>query len=264
MGPLEHLRRRRRARDLEQRLRELDRLDAELGLGASPAQAPRRGGLRPAHVPAVLVVVLLVGVSVTLWDRPDPAAAGGDVGSYAFLMTQPGSDEPVGYPSCRPVQYVVNSEDAPPGGLSLVSSAAASVSEATGLTLEYVGESDDRPGERRGPDDPVLVAWADEEEVPDLAGRVAGLGGSLAVERLGRRVYVTGTVTLDEEAFDRMGTAGYGPGAQQAVVEHELGHLVGLDHVDDPDQLMYRENVGVPTFQAGDLAGLERLGQVPC
>ncbi len=46
---------------------------------------------------------------------------------------------------------------------------------------------------------------------------------------------------------------------------HELGHLVGLDHVDDDSQLLHPETVpGVTDYAAGDLTGLSRLGQGPC
>jgi hypothetical protein len=38
---------------------------------------------------------------------------------------------------------------------------------------------------------------------------------------------------------------------------------VGLDHVDDPAQLMY-PTTGMPTFQAGDLTGLAELGRGDC
>jgi predicted Zn-dependent protease len=51
----------------------------------------------------------------------------------------------------------------------------------------------------------------------------------------------------------------------QAIVLHEFGHLVGLDHVADETQLMNPETVvGITDFAAGDLAGLSRLGRGPC
>jgi predicted Zn-dependent protease len=46
---------------------------------------------------------------------------------------------------------------------------------------------------------------------------------------------------------------------------HELGHLVGLDHVDDPGQLMYPVTaLAVTDYAAGDLRGLHRLSTGPC
>jgi hypothetical protein len=49
-----------------------------------------------------------------------------------------------------------------------------------------------------------------------------------------------------------------------AVILHELGHVMGLEHVDDPGQLMYPE-IGAPDgLAAGDLNGLQALGGAPC
>ena len=107
----------------------------------------------------------------------------------------------------------------------------------------------------------MLVAWADEEEVPALSGDVAGLAGSVVVESLGRARYVTGTVTLDAEAFQRITGELGGDAAAQAIIDHEFGHLVGLDHVDDAGELMYADNIGRRDWGPGDLAGLSRLGR---
>ena len=45
---------------------------------------------------------------------------------------------------------------------------------------------------------------------------------------------------------------------------HELGHVVGLAHVDDSREVMYADNVGVTQFGSGDLAGLAALGRGRC
>ena len=45
------------------------------------------------------------------------------------------------------------------------------------------------------------------------------------------------------------------------VLVHEFGHVVGLDHVEDTDELMYRyAGRGSVTFGPGDLAGLAAVG----
>jgi predicted Zn-dependent protease len=49
------------------------------------------------------------------------------------------------------------------------------------------------------------------------------------------------------------------------IVLHELGHLVGLAHVDDPSELMYPEGqADLHNYQQGDQTGLTQLGQGPC
>ena len=48
------------------------------------------------------------------------------------------------------------------------------------------------------------------------------------------------------------------------MILHELSHVMGLEHVDDPLQLMYPE-IGTPDgLAAGDLNGLYQLGKAAC
>jgi len=75
---------------------------------------------------------------------------------------------------------------------------------------------------------------------------------------------VTGEAAFDAEAMTRLVLAGR-QGLLHAVLLHELGHLVGLAHVNAPTQVMApRVRVGVEDYQYGDLNGLARLGQGPC
>ncbi|WP_243056859.1 matrixin family metalloprotease [Nocardioides sp. SR21] len=184
---------------------------------------------------------------------------------YEFAVVQPDGREPVTWDPCREIRYVVNPDGAPAGYTEVVSAAVADVSRATGLEFSYAGTTDDRRfSDRSGPLDstpaPVLIGWATPEEVPDLAGDVAGVGGAEAahLER-DRLTYVTGVVVLDRDPFSDMGQT-----LRQAVLTHELGHVVGLDHVDDPGQLMYAETTSRSTLGAGDLDGLAVLGSGPC
>ncbi|MHA7292483.1 matrixin family metalloprotease [Arthrobacter sp. HLT1-21] len=50
----------------------------------------------------------------------------------------------------------------------------------------------------------------------------------------------------------------------RAIIVHELAHVVGLDHVDDPTQLMHEGTNGLTTLSDGDRAGLALLGAGPC
>lgn len=190
-----------------------------------------------------------------------------DGGSFEFSETQPGTDEPVGYDPCGVIEVAVNPRGAPDGYDRLVDTAIAHTSEASGLKFKRVGLTDDRNFSRGGVslvgNPPVLVGWATPEEVPALAGDVAGIGGSGAIYTgTGRKRYATGMVVLDRdvfESFTRMDAL-----SAQAIVDHEFGHLVGLAHVDDPDELMYHDNVGQTTYGPGDREGLARLGRIDC
>jgi hypothetical protein len=77
-------------------------------------------------------------------------------------------------------------------------------------------------------------------------------------------VYVTGSVTLDGPALDELSRLSGGHAAVRAVIQHELAHVLGLDHVADPSQLMNPVGGSVTAYADGDLTGLARLGQGPC
>jgi predicted Zn-dependent protease len=112
----------------------------------------------------------------------------------------------------------------------------------------------------------VLISWVTAKENPDFAADVAGLGGS-AVAGLSDRpsAYVTGSVELDSRQLASILNRPDGHKVVSAVVLHELGHLVGLDHVATASQLMYPETrPSVTDFGAGDLTGLAALGRGTC
>ncbi|TKJ26475.1 matrixin family metalloprotease [Blastococcus sp. CCUG 61487] len=211
--------------------------------------------------------------SATPLGTPLPPPPGG--GTHAFTSFQDDGVTPVAYDPCRPVHYVLRPQGAPPGAEEIVHEAVARIAEVTGLRFVHDGYSDeplvvDRPvfqPERYGDRwPPVLIGWATEQEVPALAGDVVGQAGSAAVSLgEGPRVYVTGTVALDAPQLGPVLERRDGRGIVRGVVLHELGHLVGLTHVDDAAQLMFPKVENAPGYLAGgDLTGLARLGSGPC
>jgi len=247
----------------------------------SPPTSPERP--RGAFVGGLLVVVMLLGGVFVLHpgaeyddlrrlfgfgqDRlsaPLPVREGS--GTYEFLHTQRGSDEPVSYSPCRPVRYAVNPQQAPDDHMELIQGSVARIEQATGLVFEYVGETTSRNFLARSlAGDPVLIGWATPEELPQLEDEVAGIGGSTMVSRqLGRREYVTGMVALDAETFQELMGSPSGRAHAAAILDHELAHLVGLDHVDDEGELMHPRGASRGEFGPGDLEGLARLGAIEC
>ena len=195
--------------------------------------------------------------------------------SPAYQFARGPDAGPVGFDPCRTIHYVMRRTGMPPGGQLIVTEAMRRLSRATGLVFAYDGETDEAPHAERPATNkplygdrwaPVLIAWSDPAETPDLDGDVAGLGGGVSVSAGGSPdVYVSGSLTLDALQLGGMLKLAAGPELVRAVVLHELGHVVGLGHIDDPSQLMSPDlTQAVTDYADGDLTGLAILGRGPC
>jgi hypothetical protein len=203
--------------------------------------------------------------------EPQQPAVASD--SYQFLATNE-DGSPVGYSPCRPLHYVVNAALAPPDAERLVEDAIATMSRATGITFIDDGSTAEAPSQVRAPyqEDaygdrwaPLLIAWTTPDQAPQLKGPVIGTGGSTHFSYGdGPKSFVTGSLELDSPQITEELNRADGAAYATAVILHELGHVMGLEHVDDPTQLMYPE-IGTPDgLAAGDLNGLQALGSAPC
>lgn len=214
-----------------------------------PARSRRRWGWRIGlGLVALVIVVKVLGSGFSVLSGR----------SYQFLATD--GDNPVTWNHCQAIRYTVNPKGAPPGWEEIVAGAVADVEEASGFVFADRGTTTKTQLIGRRYDgnewEPVLILWSDRYQDGSLGGGVIGRGGPGAIQVGGRERYVVGKVSLDSTVTD--------PTATQMVLEHELGHVLGLDHTGDSSQLMYAGYHGQDGFGKGDRTGLQRLHDVPC
>lgn len=244
----------------------VDSLDGE----QFPAPNVGRGDKRAAGYPPS-------GIEAKKKPLGSPPALETGSDSYKFLYASP----MVAYDPCRPIHYVTRPDNAPPGGQKLIADALADAAKATGLvfiddggTLESYSPDrwayqPERYGKRWAP---VLIVWSTPEEQPrfkkDSSGNfgVAGTAGSQYITGdEGGQVFVSGTMQLNAESFAEIVQRDKGEAVAGAVIRHELGHVLGLDHVQDATALMNPKIANeVIAFADGDLTGLAQLGQGKC
>lgn len=149
--------------------------------------------------------------------------------------------------------------------------AMGQLADLTGMTFRYTGTTREIPTgddwwERQGPQDEIVVAYVDDKSPGSrsslLSRGASGEGGQVYTYE-GRTVVVGRGFALFDSDKARSMRAGFGPGVRRGnLVLHELGHVVGLDHVSDKHQLMNPtiSDRSPDGFAAGDRAGLTELG----
>ncbi|WP_084129958.1 hypothetical protein [Demequina sp. NBRC 110055] len=205
-------------------------------------------------------------------ERLAPAVPVSTEGEHTFLFDEGG--EPVRLDPCVPVAWVLNPAGMPEGVEPLVHAAAADVAAHSGLVFSYEGATDEeasfgrlivqeRYGDRLAP---VVIGWSDEDHTPDLAGVTAGLGGSTSITgAYGDQRYLgAGVVILDRDDFADLLSTQSGTALAEAVIRHELAHVIGLGHVEAATELMHDENTAITEWGPGDRQGLAIAGAGPC
>ncbi|MGH9021669.1 MAG: matrixin family metalloprotease, partial [Acidimicrobiia bacterium] len=183
-------------------------------------------------------------------------------GPYEFLYPdrygRPGRWNP-----CAPITWLLNPQSAPAGAEEFLSDGFDYVATLTGLPFRYGGTTTRAPDTKvRGT---IVVGW-----VPGLA-EAAGRGGpwpEAAPDEALR--LIAGRIELNADLNEPKVLPGgvtvpgrplsWTRGGWGSIVLHEIGHVLGLNHVDDPAQVMYTQASNGSYYGSGDLAGLHQLG----
>lgn len=241
-------------------------------------------GLLPGPIPGALPRVLLaasVAVLCTLSTAAVAAPAQAATRSYRLdRATMPdGKRLVVRWNPCQAgITYRINVDALPASMRRTVKAelrrAVRKVSGATGMPFTYLGTTHRVPrstnlsGQKA---EIVIAATTSSGTDYPIGGTTIGYGGHQY--RWWGRTTSTGTtygvairrgfVVLDVPGLRRL-NAGFGAGPSRGnLMLHELGHVVGLEHVANTHQLMHPMLTGSSPkgFGAGDRAGLARVGR---
>jgi hypothetical protein len=232
------------------------------------SSASRPAAARPASRPVAAVPASPVRVS-------QPVSALGSAASYSFEGTNP-DGTPYRWNPCAPIHYLISTANAPsPTAVADLRTAVGIVSAATHLSFVFDGTTGALPSSSWlsaaaiGPDGwpPVLIGWehAGQSDI-NLSGYAAAgtmwQASSIVSGGTGFGM-AAGAIAFNVDHTEL--SQGFGVRSWGEAYLHELGHLVGLGHVNDPTQMM---NPSIPSiaarYGAGDLTGLARLGSGSC
>ncbi|MFC7495481.1 MULTISPECIES: hypothetical protein [unclassified Nocardioides] len=233
------------------------------------AEVNRSRGLRAGTSPSIDVDVVAPPATDPAPTTPAPTtppvepATAGQSGDWTYLFDGGSRWNP-----CTEIRWAYNPNGQGYDALPDIQQAFARIAAASGLRFRYVGATqwryrgaiDDASGFPASTAD-IAVGWANQSELPALAGNTVGYGGAsgwtVRNADVRYRLY-RGYLVLDNghalpTGFDK---SGWGQ-----IELHEILHSLGLGHAASSNQLMYgtasSRNL---TFGAGDLAGMARIG----
>lgn len=201
----------------------------------------------------------------------------GPDGPYAFLAATyvGGQREPVRWNPCQPIEYQIDVDHGPPETATAIEDAIGLASRASGIAFRFDGTTDRGIAAMRHGQyfadpvhsvyRPVLITVVTHAEFHryDVPRRVLAFTHPERGTQTQDDEWVSGYVVVD----GGIRYTNTGRWSMELVIAHELGHLLGLGHVRDPNQLMFSTQVAkgiipapIDGYGAGDLAGFELVG----
>jgi hypothetical protein len=195
----------------------------------------------------------------------------GNARDHAFLLRdlENAGHHPLRWNPCRAIHYRVNLHRAPRHAAADVKEALRRISQISRLHFVRDGKTKYIPQDNLRQKEPLVIAWARTQKSSWFAGErfANGVGGVWGAERPGRKNYITHgfAVIAVNGAGQRQYVPGFGAGfTNGALLLHELGHAMGLDHAKHPNEIMYPAQTGTSPaaiYGAGDYRGLQLQGR---
>lgn len=219
------------------------------------------------------VIAVLLGV-LGLATTIAPAATAAPVTDPGYVLYSNSDGSIARWNPCKVIHYRVNDATGGPGALADVFSAVAQLESASGLQMVYDGPSADIPqtdyAANTDPDNPapLLIAWASPSQSNALTGgSELGYSGTAVkswtgADGVSHPMQIVSGYTVFANTANLAG--GFGPASYATrgrLLLHELGHIAGLMHASDPNQVMYPIIDGrTGSYATGDRAGLAQVG----
>jgi hypothetical protein len=146
---------------------------------------------------------------------------------------------PLSWRACGPVDVLV-ADNAPAGALDALDVALADLSAATGFTWERTGTVEPAhpqaadPHRTLGPGREVRIYFS----LPGRSDFVKPASSAAASSRVRGGQIDGGVIVVNSDHWAMYGDGPGGGMRRSNLFLHELGHVVGLDHVLDPFQLL--------------------------
>jgi hypothetical protein len=219
----------------------------------------------PRRAPRAIRLVLATTVGLLPVLAACAPAVAGNPADYSVNTFQ---GQRMRWNPCTPVHWRADLRNAPAGTLTAVSAAVRNLSAKTGIPFVYDGSAVwiPEPGNFNQPA-PLIISFGRPAGRPSASsyltgGTNVGYGGYQAtgVYKNGAVVYsiTKGFVVIDADRFPFLSAK-----IRTGILEHELGHAVGLNHAKSPAELMYPSitNASPNNYSAGDLTGLGLVGR---